>query len=136
MLASNKDGTVNLDKEKEQQYRRSLIEGEISFLEMLQEEKLFFNFNKLTYFGTLVTPEGSPYRFDTSFFLAHLPDGQSPTPDEYEIEDAFWVSPNEALSDYAKGRLPMIAPTILSLQTIINYQQGNPLQLPDKLNLL
>lgn len=136
LLASKKDGPINLNKEKEQHYRRLLIEGEMSFLEMLQAENLFFNLNELKYFGTLVTPEGSPYRFDTSFFLAQLPEGQSPRPDEYEIDDAFWVSPAEALSDYKKGKLPMITPTIMSLQTIINYQKGNPLQLPEKPNLL
>lgn len=136
LLATNQDGSVNFDEGKAKEYRQQLINGDMSFVEMLQSESLFLNLQQLKYFGTLVTPEGSPYRFDTSFFLTYLPKGQSPIPDAYEIEDAFWVSPDEALSAYSKGRLPMIAPTIMSLQTIINYQKGNPLQLPKNPNLL
>lgn len=136
LLATNRDGTINFDEGKAREYRQRLMNGELSFIEMLQREELFFNLKQLKYFGTLVTPEGNPYRFDTSFFLAYLPKGQSPIPDAYEIEDAFWVSPNDALSAYSKGKLPMIAPTIMSLQTIINYQKGNPLQLPKNPNLL
>ena len=130
LLATREDGCAHMDEDKANAYRQQLNNGELSFIEMLQREKLFFNVEQLQYFGTLVTPEGSPYRFDTSFFLTHLPEGQSPDPDTYEIADAFWVSPDEALAAYSEGKLPMIAPTILSLQSVIDYQKGNPLQLP------
>ncbi len=131
LLASRADGRpVMFNEAKEREYRQQLVKGQMSFEELLKREKLHFDFNQLKYFGTLVTPEGSPYRFDTSFFLAELPDGQSPVPDTYEIENAFWATPEEALSAYSQGKLPMISPTILSLETIINYKKGNPLKLP------
>lgn len=136
LLARHADGRpVMFNEEKERDYRQRLIKGQMSFVDLLKRENLHFDFNHLKYFGTLVTPEGSPYRFDTSFFLADLPEGQSPVPDAYEIENAFWATPEEALSAYAKGKLPMISPTILSLETIINHKKGNPLQLPKNPNL-
>ncbi len=135
LLAAGKDGRVRLDDGKAAEYRKRLLNGDLSFVEMLQQEHLFFNVQQLKYFGTLVTPEGSPYRYDTRFFLAYLPKGQTPIPDAYEIEDAFWISPDEALSAYLEGRLPMIAPTILSIQSVLNYQKGKPLQLPANPNL-
>lgn len=135
LLATNQDGSTHFDEGKAREYRQRLVAGEMTFVEMLKREQLFFNYEHLKYFGTLVTPEESPIRFDTSFFLTQLPKGQSPVPDDYEIEEALWVSPNEALSAYSEGKLPMISPTIISLQTVINYQKGNPLKLPENPNL-
>lgn len=135
LLAANQEGMLELDSNKIREYRRLMINGEMSFIELLQSEKLFLNLNHLKYFGSFVTPEGNPYRYDTSFFLASLPHGQHPIPDEYEIEDAFWVTPEEALNKHRKGKLPMITPTIISLRTVMNYQQGKPLQLPTHLSL-
>lgn len=135
LLAANQDGIMDLKPEKLQAYRRRMIDGEMSFIELLQTEKLFFNVQQLQYFGRFVTPEGNRYRYDTSFFLARLPKGQQPDPDEYEIEDAFWITPEEALNEYEKGRLPMITPTILSLKTVLNYQKGQPLRLPSHFSL-
>jgi len=135
LLAASQEGMQDLNPEKVQEYRRRIIAGEMSFIELLKTEKLYFDVKQLRYFGSFVTPEGNRYRYDTSFFLARLPKGQHPDPDEYEIEDAFWITPEEALHEYEKGRLPMIRPTILSLKTVLNYQQGQPLRLPSHLSL-
>lgn len=132
LLATKEDGSpLQLNEKSEEEYRRQLIKGELTFLQFLKKEKLFFDLNRLKYFGNLVTPEGFPIRFDTQFFLAKLPSGQEPKPDAYEIEDSFWTSPHEAVSAYERGELPMIEPTILSLHAVINNQKGEPLQLPD-----
>lgn len=136
LLAENRDGEMALEPKKIQAYREQIIAGKMSFIELLQTENLYFNVKKLTYFGSFVTPKGNRYRYDTSFFLARLPKGQQPSPDEYEIENAFWITPEEALNEYEKGRLPMITPTILSLRTVMNYQKkGQPLRLPTQLSL-
>lgn len=136
LLAANRDGVMDLEPKKLWEYRRRIIAGEMSFIELLQTENLYFNVKQLKYFGSFVTPKGNRYRYDTSFFLARLPKGQQPKPDEYEIENAFWITPEDALNEYEKGRLPMITPTILSLKTVMNYQKkGQPLRLPTQLSL-
>src|SRR5699024_3111512 len=103
--------------------------GNISFLQMLQQENLQLDFESLTYFGSLTTPQTSPFRFDTRFYLAKLPRGQSLNPDVHEVDEAFWISPEQALVDYRTGKLRMSYPTTLSLRAIINHQKGAPLKL-------
>lgn len=132
LLATKDDGSpIRLEKERELQYRKQLVQGELSFIQLLEMERLYLNLESLTYFGALVTPEDSPYRFDTRFFLAEMPEGQTPAPDMHEIDEAFWMTPKEALLACKNGEMPMVTPTILSLRTLINYQNGGALKLPE-----
>ncbi|WP_342431659.1 NUDIX domain-containing protein [Neobacillus sp. FSL H8-0543] len=132
LLCSSFDGTgVHFDKETEQKYRRQLLNGEISFLELLKNEGIIFHLESLTYIGNLTTPEESPIRFDTRFFIAQLPKGQSPKPDLNEIDHAVWYTPEEALLAYKSREISIAPPTILALKTILDHQNGNPLLMPD-----
>ena len=132
-LGMNDDGTpVQFTKESEMTYRRLLVNGDITFLDLLKEERLRLCLNDLTYFGHRITPDSSPIRFDTRFFLAKLPAGQSPNPDMNEIDDAFWITPDEALLACKNGAMPMAPPTIASIRTIIQFLNGGPLMMPEK----
>ncbi|WP_227937719.1 NUDIX hydrolase [Alkalihalobacillus deserti] len=131
LLVCKDDGsTVQFNKETEREYRSLLVEGKISFLQMLKQEKLHLNFENLKYFGNLITPKMSPIRFDTRFFLANMPEDQTPKPDHYEIDEALWITPREAITAYENGGFPVASPTILALRTIINHQNGGPLMMP------
>lgn len=133
ILCTKDDGLpVQFKEETEMEYRRLLVNGEISFLQMLKQERLHLNLDQLQYFGHRVTPEKSPIRFDTRFFLAKLPIGQSPKPDRYEIDEAVWITPDEAISAYRQGKMPMVSPTINSLFSILNHQKGGPLMMPER----
>ncbi|MDF2856480.1 MAG: hypothetical protein K0Q87_2331 [Neobacillus sp.] len=132
LLCSTFEGSeVHFDEETEQKYRRQLLKGEISFLDMLKLEGIIFNFESLRYFGNLTTPKDSPIRFETKFFIARLPEGQSPKPDSSEIEHAAWYTPEEALSAYKRREISIAPPTILALKTIMEHENGRPLQMPD-----
>ncbi|MBM4763496.1 NUDIX hydrolase [Bacillus sp. B15-48] len=111
-------------------YRRLLINQEISFSEMLKQENLHLDFSHLTYFGHRITPKYKPIRFDTRFFLAKLPNGQSPKPERFEIDDASWMTPEEALSSYEIGKMLLASPTIESLRTLCKYQTGEKPMMP------
>lgn len=132
LLCQNADGSsVLLDEATVIEYRRLLTNGEISFLHMLKKEGLHFDFEKLAYIGQIITPKMSPIRFDTRFFLAKLPEGQSPKSDVYEISDSLWISPEDALAAGETGKFSLAPPTIHTLKTIINYLQGQPLMMPE-----
>jgi 8-oxo-dGTP pyrophosphatase MutT (NUDIX family) len=132
LLCRTENGsTVHLDEETEMEYRRLLLKEEISFFQFLKKEGLHFNLESLDYFGHIITPKVSPIRFDTRFFLAQLPKGQAPKPDLNEISDALWISPNDALSAYQNGKISLAPPTIHALTTIMNYQKGSPLRMPE-----
>ncbi|MCQ6279596.1 NUDIX hydrolase [Bacillus sp. EB600] len=121
--------TIQLEKKNSEEYRRLLIAGKISFSQLLKQERIELNLDKLSYFGHRITPKDRPHRFDVRFFIAELPAGQIPIPDENEIDEAFWINPAEAIQLFQKGELSMVPPTILSLQTIINYQNGGELRM-------
>lgn len=132
LLCSNDNGLlVPLEKEAEMEYRRQLIQGDLSFSQMLNKESMQLNLENLTFFGQLTTPERNPIRFETHFFLAKLPEGQSPSPDLKEIDEASWFTPEEALAAYQKGQISLGPPTILALTAISDHQKGKPLMMPD-----
>ena len=131
LCEKGEDDDLLIQTEYDEDYRRQLLNSEISFLQLLKKESLLLNVSKLMYFGNFVTPERSPIRFNTHFFLAYLPEGQEPDPDAYEIEEGLWITPDEALSACKSGSMPMVLPTITTLKAIQNYLNGNPLKMPE-----
>lgn len=132
LLCSAEGGsTLRIEEETKLEYRRQLLEGEISFLQLLKKENLIFNLDSFKYFGHLITPKPNRIRFDTRFFIAQLPEGQQPVPDQKEISDALWISPEEALSDFHNGKIPLPPPTIHALKTILDHRNGAPLLMPE-----
>jgi hypothetical protein len=130
MLGNKKDGSpVQLPKKKVAKYRNDLLEGEVPFITVLEQENLYFDPQCLRYFGQIITPEESPIRFDTRFFLAKLPEGQNPEPDQKEIDEAVWIKPEEALAAFQNKEMKLAPPTILALQAIIDYQKSGILKL-------
>ncbi|MEH6996422.1 NUDIX hydrolase [Neobacillus drentensis] len=130
LLGNKKDGSpVQLPMEKVEKYRKDLLEGEIPFIRVLEQENLYFDPQCLTYFGQIITPEESPIRFDTRFFLAKLPEGQNPEPDQKEIDEAAWIKPEEALAAFQNKEIKLAPPTILTLQAIIDFQESGILKL-------
>jgi 8-oxo-dGTP pyrophosphatase MutT (NUDIX family) len=58
-------------------YRRRLLDGSVSFGELLGRRGLVLRADLLTPWARWITPEVSPRRFDTWFFAAALPPGQT-----------------------------------------------------------
>jgi 8-oxo-dGTP pyrophosphatase MutT (NUDIX family) len=54
-------------------------------------------------------------RFDTRFFLAAVPDGQTPLHDGHEATDSLWLSPRTALRAYWERRIDLAPPQVMSL---------------------
>ncbi len=73
----------------------------ISFPTALKEAHLEPALDELAYFARWVTPEQLRRRFDTRFYLARLPAGQEVHPQPGEVDEWFWVSPEEAFADAA-----------------------------------
>ncbi|MDQ0154561.1 NUDIX hydrolase [Robertmurraya andreesenii] len=131
-LGRSIEGAQSFFKEKTAfDYRRLLVEREISFQNILQTEGLKLQLDSLQYFGHFITPEFSPIRYDTRFFLAKLPKDQEPQPDAGEIADAYWVDPEEAIVAFKEKKIPLAPPTIASLHAIVQHLHGQPLKMPD-----
>lgn len=119
-----------LSPEKKMEYRRQLINEEITFPDMLEKENLQLDLTNLTYFGQIITPDFNPVRFDTRFFLAKLPKSQTPNPHKEEVEEAAWISPEEAVKGYNSEFL-LAPPTFHSLKAIVSYKNSGKLTMPE-----
>ena len=92
--------------------------GEIGFLEGCGRAGVRLAVDRVLYFSHWITPEPAPKRYDTRFFVAALPLGQSPIHDDYETIDTVWVQPAAALARAEAGEFDLIFPTIKNLQAI------------------
>jgi 8-oxo-dGTP pyrophosphatase MutT (NUDIX family) len=101
--------------------RTALLAKSLSFQSLLTNEELFCDLASLAYFSQWQTPSHVPIRFDTRFFLAALPDDQSPLPTSPEVAHSLWLTPDRALNLFAKNELPMIFPTFAALRTLADF---------------
>ncbi|MGH7765681.1 MAG: NUDIX hydrolase [Candidatus Dormibacteraceae bacterium] len=76
---------------------RALLEGGAPFDQALRTLELAPAFDRLVMLARWVTPPQMRRRFDARFFLARLPVGQTVRPQEGEVTDWLWISPERAL---------------------------------------
>jgi 8-oxo-dGTP pyrophosphatase MutT (NUDIX family) len=100
----------------------ALLKKTLSFGSLLESEELLCDASSLAYFSHWQTPEEISIRFDTRFFLAALPKGQTPLPTSCEVTHSLWLTPDRALELFVKDQLPMIFPTFASLRTLANFE--------------
>jgi 8-oxo-dGTP pyrophosphatase MutT (NUDIX family) len=103
------------------EWREELMNVRATLLDVLDAESLHISAADLAYFAHWITPLAEPRRYDTRFFLARLPEGQEATSDEREMTDALWLTPAAALQRFEQGRLPMVFPTVKTLQSLVGF---------------
>lgn len=127
LYAYEHDGTPlvfagNGKKELYCEYRKRMFAGDTTFREMLERENLSLAVDRLCYLSRWVTPDFSPIRYDARFFLAEAPSGQDVIHDGQEITEHTWITPADALRRNREGSLPMVLPTVHTLQKLGRYQ--------------
>jgi 8-oxo-dGTP pyrophosphatase MutT (NUDIX family) len=100
---------------------RLMMSGAINFLSLIASENLRCDLSRLAYFSHWQTPAQVSTRFDTYFFLAAMPDDQTPLPISSEVAHSLWLTPDHALQRFSRGELPMIFPTFSSLRTLADF---------------
>lgn len=96
-------------------HREAVDKREMSFVELIRENKLVLALDTLVYFGHWITPTMMPKRFDTHFYLAPTPPQQLATHDGRETTDSVWLKPSEALEMAEAGKATIIFPTRMNL---------------------
>lgn len=104
------------------EFRRVLQAGHTTLVEILTQERLSLCYRKLRYFSHWITPERSPRRFDTRFFLAEMPAGQAALHCQIETSFGVWIQPRDALERCAAGHFTLVFPTRMHLQRLSTYQ--------------
>lgn len=98
--------------------RRRLLDGSFSFLDLLLEVDGWMDGAALGYISHWITPEAEPRRYDTRFFAATVGGVTSALVDDQEIVEAVWLTPAEALARNRRGTLPMVFPTVKTLEAL------------------
>ena len=105
--------------------REHLLAGVMGFAEVLDDLGVGIDGAALEYIAHWITPEAETRRYDTRFFAALAPAGSRSAPDPREMTDSLWLSPGEALDRHRAGRLPMIFPTIRTLEQLSAFPTAN-----------
>jgi 8-oxo-dGTP pyrophosphatase MutT (NUDIX family) len=70
---------------------------------------------------TPLSPSMGSKRFDTRFFVAALPAGQSATHDAHETTESIWLRPRAALEQYVRGTMVMAPPQTMTLAHLARF---------------
>jgi 8-oxo-dGTP pyrophosphatase MutT (NUDIX family) len=105
----------------EAQHRVAVLRDAGRFGEMLAAEALVLAPDAMVYFAHWISPERSPKRFDTRFFLAVAPTGQSASHDGNETVDSLWIAPSAALEGADRGLYQVVFPTRMNLSKLARH---------------
>ena len=98
--------------------RRALQAGQVTLAEVLARERLTLDYRQLRYFSHWITPLQERRRFNTRFFVAELPVGQTALHCQIETTDGVWVQPVDALDRASRGQFGIVFPTRRHLQRL------------------
>jgi 8-oxo-dGTP pyrophosphatase MutT (NUDIX family) len=116
--ADDPDGIVG-DASIYREARVALANTSLSFGEFLRTERLVLRADLLRPWANWVTPkEERTRRYDTYFFVGALPEGQHADGENTETDHADWITPEEALDDFAAGRTFLLPPTWTQLDSL------------------
>jgi 8-oxo-dGTP pyrophosphatase MutT (NUDIX family) len=124
LLARGHDGAWAADTSHEprmETLRLQLMDDGATLLDVVQACHCRVDFENVVYFAHWITPVAEPRRYDTRFFAAALPETRTIRPDPREMTDAVWLRPADALERFANGTLPMVFPTVRTLEQLVSF---------------
>ncbi|HUQ25179.1 MAG TPA: MBL fold metallo-hydrolase [Burkholderiales bacterium] len=92
------------------------------FVELLENEDLYIPVDAVAYYGHWITAPGRPRRFDTRFFIAVAPEGQTGSHDAEETIHDVWITPREALERGARNEIELVPATQNTLQDLKTFK--------------
>lgn len=95
--------------------RAALTAGEVSLAELLARRGLVLRADLLTPWARWITPLAEPRRFDTRFFAAALPVGQTVVGHAAEADQVAWLRPADGLAAARRGEMSLLPPTATTL---------------------
>jgi 8-oxo-dGTP pyrophosphatase MutT (NUDIX family) len=101
--------------------RDDVMEDRITFADALMRMSCRVDGRSVEYIAHWITPLPEPRRYDTRFFAARVASDATPIVDPREMTDALWITPKAALRRHEEGALPMVFPTIKTLEQLAAY---------------
>jgi 8-oxo-dGTP pyrophosphatase MutT (NUDIX family) len=107
------------------QIRDQLMSDDVSFADAISRLQCRIAGDAIEYIAHWITPLPEPRRYDTRFFAAKVRPGSTPIADPREMTDAVWIAPQEALDRCDAGDLPMVFPTIKTIEQLAKYERAD-----------
>ena len=114
-------GTVEHGESEQDALKREILE-ELGF--DLTNSKSLLSLKKLAY---ATTPDFSPHRFKTSFYLVELGKRESFTLLPSEIQNGRWMHPKDIYDDYINDNLLLVPATLYLIKDLMNYRAQDTL---------
>jgi 8-oxo-dGTP pyrophosphatase MutT (NUDIX family) len=102
-------------------YRHELNAGRMGIVEVCRREDLVLAADTVHYVSHWITPEVSPRRYDTRFFVTAAPPGQTVRHDDGETIASLWIRPADALARNRAGEIEMLPPTISNFRALADF---------------
>ena len=140
LLARKNGRVVTIDGDSPNRFtahRHNLLAGTTTFTDIVGAEGLRLALDELTYFAHWVTPEVEIKRFDTRFFVARAPEGQTPVHDDGETIHSEWLDPAEAIERSRREEIALPPPTWTTLSAlarfdsideVVHWAKGKPIR--------
>lgn len=122
LLAGATAGEVVRDAQRYHDARGALEGHELTFSEFLERESLVLGSDRLRPWSHWITPVGEKRRYDTYFFVAALPEGQSADGLTSEASEVLWSTPTAALEHWRAGQSGLLPPTWAQLESLERFE--------------
>jgi 8-oxo-dGTP pyrophosphatase MutT (NUDIX family) len=96
----------------------ALLAKRVTFGRVLHEAHARLDGTAVEYIAHWVTPIIEARRYDTRFFAAEVPPDTGFRLSPTEMTDGLWITPQRALDRQREGSMPMVFPTIKTLQAL------------------
>jgi recombination protein RecT len=124
LLARTSDGEWVDDAASDRRVRalrQSLMAGSATLLDAIESLDARLDAQETVHAAHWITPVVERRRYDTHFFAAALPAGRTTSLDAREMTEAAWLTPADALARFEQGTLPMVFPTVKTLESLRGY---------------
>lgn len=102
-----------------------LISGRSTFAEILAHWNLWIDAQDFLYTGFWTTPNFSPIRFKTRFFIANCPEKQMPYAAITEMQKPEFIAPKDALKRWKNSEVLIAPPVLISLKFLATENAEN-----------
>ncbi len=111
-------GARRVAADRRAEARRGLLEEQLDFGAFLEAEQLALDARDFVATARWQSPPFQPGGFDTQFFLAEMPDGESAEIWPGELQGGEWIAPDVALTRWLDNRALLAAPALYTLREL------------------